>query len=146
MISEHLLQRTDDPPIRTTVEVRKRQQPVREIRPHRTSDDSTAAAPALHRIVMWQKSLRSCHKRLESEVAPMGLLAGNRQFRGLRDRPHEFRWFDKTCVLSIDYEAGARVPGAVTALKPARDEQTHVNTCGFLRLPTAAIRPNDDRG
>jgi hypothetical protein len=33
MMSEHLLQRLDDPPIRTTVEVRKRQQPVREIRP-----------------------------------------------------------------------------------------------------------------
>jgi hypothetical protein len=32
MMSEHLLQRLDDPPIRTTVEARKRQQPVREIR------------------------------------------------------------------------------------------------------------------
>jgi FAD binding domain in molybdopterin dehydrogenase len=31
IMSEHLLQRVDDPPIRTTVEVRKRQQPVREI-------------------------------------------------------------------------------------------------------------------
>jgi hypothetical protein len=35
MMSEHLLQRLDDPPIRTTVEARKRQQPVREIRPGR---------------------------------------------------------------------------------------------------------------
>jgi hypothetical protein len=37
MMSEHLLQRLDDPPIRTTVEVRKRQQAVREIRPGRPS-------------------------------------------------------------------------------------------------------------
>jgi hypothetical protein len=88
MMSEHLLQHVDDPPIRTMVEVRKRQQPVREIRPPRTSDDSIASIAALcslhrKRVLSSQIPLRSCHKWPESAVAPK---ASQPEIRDGRDR------------------------------------------------------------
>jgi hypothetical protein len=58
------------------------------------------------------------------------------------------RGFDcrKKLFIPIAYNGSSKITGAVFALKSARGEQTHVNMCRILRLPTAAFRPNDDRG
>jgi hypothetical protein len=113
------------------------------------SDDSTAVAPALHRNgcalhgknrcdlvtngwkVPWRQ--RTCPPEITSFPA---CASG----RPSLDHPTKL-FFDQSITT-----AEAKVPGAAPAVKSARDEQTRVNTCGFLRLPTAAFRPNDDRG
>jgi hypothetical protein len=106
MISEHLLQRADDPPIRTTVEVRKRHQPVREIRPPRTlgrfgRDPGHVAAQVV--CFASQKPLRSCHKWLESAVAPISFATGKDCFRG-STRAAAKNWATaESIVLSTDY-------------------------------------------
>jgi hypothetical protein len=53
---------------------------------------------------------------------------------------------EKLVFYQLFTRAGAGVPGAIPTATPDVDEQTHVNRCRFLRLPTAAFRPNDECG
>jgi hypothetical protein len=148
MMSEHLLQRVDDPPIRTMVEVRKRQQPVREIRPPRTSDDSIASIAALcalhrKRVLSSQEPLRSCHKWPQSGVAPK---ASQPEIRSKQDRRTRDRPSIKLVLGQYITRTNATASDAVPALRSDRDEQRHVTACGILRLSTLVFPPNDERG
>jgi hypothetical protein len=67
-------------------------------------------------------------------------------FADRREQPPKIGQLPKALFYQLITWAGARVPGAVPAVTPDIDEQTHVNGCGFLRLPTAAFRPNDECG
>jgi hypothetical protein len=148
MMSEHLLQRVDDPPIRTMVEVRKRQHPVRKIRPRRTSDDSIvaiAALCALHRkrVLSSQEPLRSCHKWPESGFAPK---ASQPEIRCKQDRRTRDRRSVKLVLYQYITRTNATVSDAAPASQSDRDEQRHVTACGILRLSTLVFPPNDERG
>jgi hypothetical protein len=113
------------------------------------SDDSTTAAPALHPQWCALPGKNRCDLVTNGWKVRWRQWVCSQEIASFAVCATDCTNFDSSTKL-VFYQwiirASARVPGAVTALKPARDEQTHVNTCGFLRLPPAAFRPNDDRG
>jgi hypothetical protein len=149
MMSEHLLQPVDDPPIRTTVEVRKRQRLSAKFVRAGPLDDSGATPPAStpqgcafprkNRCDLvtygWKVLLRQGARRESMNLFAAGTTDCGR-----------FATAIKLVLNQFIKRAGAAVPGTLCAAICSGDEQRHVNTCRILRLPTAAFRSNDDRG
>jgi hypothetical protein len=143
MMSGHLLQRVDDPPIRRTVEVRKRHQPVREIRP-----PSILLAQA-RRVETVGCVLRS-KNRCDLVTIGWKVLKRRGIWRKRRERGASGSAGVAALIKILFYQdvTGQRSMDSrvVFAAGSLRSEQGRVNTCGFLRLSPSSFRSNDERG